>query len=123
MRIGDEVYIHGYVDELRGNTIIVRNEGGYFGTAISEVKLLNDEDIGKTCYKIYVYAERNRFPNTYWDYFVDNTACFDYWKKHIKHGGEATLYAKPRPFTKSDRAKLGKTVFWTKKEAERAIGE
>lgn len=36
-RIGDEVYIHGYIDEIRNGTIIIRNEGGYFGTAESEV--------------------------------------------------------------------------------------
>lgn len=121
MKIGDEVYVHGYVDEIRGDTVIVRNNGGYFGTARTEIKP-NDEDIGKTCYKIYVIAERRRFPNTYWDFFCDTKSCVDYWKKHILHGGDATLYAKARPFTKSDRLKLGSTVFWTKEEAEKAIG-
>ena len=38
MKIGDEIYVHGYVDEIRDNTIIIRNEGGYFGTAKEEVK-------------------------------------------------------------------------------------
>lgn len=37
MKIGDEVYIHGYVDEIRKDTVIIRNEGGYFGTVIEEV--------------------------------------------------------------------------------------
>ena len=37
MKIGDEVYVHGYVDEIRNGTIIIRNEGGYFGTAPDEV--------------------------------------------------------------------------------------
>ena len=37
MKIGDEVYVHGYVDEIRNGTIIIRNEGGYFGTALDEV--------------------------------------------------------------------------------------
>lgn len=37
MKIGDEVYIHGYVDEIRRDTVIIRNEGGYFGTDLSEV--------------------------------------------------------------------------------------
>ena len=36
-RIGDEVYVHGYIDEIRGETVIIRNNGGYFGTAESEV--------------------------------------------------------------------------------------
>ena len=37
MKIGDEVYIHGYVDEIRNNTIIIRNSGGYFGTVPDEI--------------------------------------------------------------------------------------
>ena len=37
MKIGDEVYVHGYVDEIRDNTVIIRNDGGYFGTSRSEV--------------------------------------------------------------------------------------
>lgn len=121
MQIGDEVYIHGYVDEIRSDAVIIRNEGGYFATVRSEIKP-NDEDVGKTCYKIYVIAERPRFPNTYYDYFCDTVSCLEHWKKHILYGGKATLYAKPRPFTKSDRLKLGKTVFWTREEAEEAIG-
>ena len=37
MKIGDEVYIHGYVDEIRQDTIIIQNEGGYFGTVEKEI--------------------------------------------------------------------------------------
>jgi hypothetical protein len=37
MKIGDEVYVHGYVDEIRNDVVIIRNEGGYFGTVPSEV--------------------------------------------------------------------------------------
>ena len=40
MKIGDEVMVHGYVDEIRNNGIIIRNEGGYFGTAESEVYIV-----------------------------------------------------------------------------------
>ena len=32
MKIGDEVYVKGVVDEIRRDTIIVHNDGGYFGT-------------------------------------------------------------------------------------------
>ena len=78
--------------------------------------------IGTTCYKIYVTAERWRFPNSYWNYFCDTVSCLEYWKKHILHGGQAALYVKARPFTRSDKIKLGKTVFWSKHEAEEAIG-
>ena len=37
MKIGDEVYVHGYVDEIRNDTVIIRNEGGYFGTDPNEI--------------------------------------------------------------------------------------
>lgn len=37
MKIGDEVYIHGYVDEIRQNVVIIRNDGGYFGTVAEEI--------------------------------------------------------------------------------------
>ena len=37
MKIGDKVYIRGYVDEIRKDTVIVRNDGGYFGTVVSEI--------------------------------------------------------------------------------------
>ena len=37
MQIGDEVYVHGYVDEIRSDVVIIRNEGGYFGTVPSEI--------------------------------------------------------------------------------------
>ena len=37
MKIGDEVYVHGYVDEIRNDVVIIRNEGGYFGTVPSEI--------------------------------------------------------------------------------------
>lgn len=38
MKIGEEVYIHGFIDEIRKDTIIIRNEGGYFGTVKEEVE-------------------------------------------------------------------------------------
>lgn len=37
MKIGDRVFVHGYIDEIRKDTVIIRNDGGYFGTAPSEV--------------------------------------------------------------------------------------
>ena len=41
MKIGDRVLINGYVDEIRKDTIIIRNNGGYFGTVESEVITLH----------------------------------------------------------------------------------
>lgn len=37
MKIGEEVYIHGYIDEIRSNCVIIRNEGGFFGTVEEEI--------------------------------------------------------------------------------------
>lgn len=46
MKINDRVYVHGYVDEIRKDTVIIRNEGGYFGTVKSEiVEAQKTEDI------------------------------------------------------------------------------
>lgn len=37
MKIGDEVLIHGYIDEIRKDVVIIRNDGGYFGTVKTEI--------------------------------------------------------------------------------------
>ena len=37
MKIGDRIYVRGYIDEIRKDTVIVRNDGGYFGTILSEI--------------------------------------------------------------------------------------
>ena len=37
MKIGDRVFVHGYIDEIRKDTVIIRNNGGYFGTIPSEI--------------------------------------------------------------------------------------
>ena len=37
MKIGDEVFVHGYIDEIRKDCIIIRNNGGYFGTIKGEI--------------------------------------------------------------------------------------
>ena len=37
MKIGDRCFVHGYIDEIRKDTVIIRNDGGYFGTIPSEV--------------------------------------------------------------------------------------
>ena len=38
LHIGDEVYIHGYVDEIRNDMIIIHNKGGYFATVPDEIR-------------------------------------------------------------------------------------
>lgn len=37
MKIGDRCFVRGYIDEIRKDTVIIRNAGGYFGTIPSEV--------------------------------------------------------------------------------------
>ena len=37
MKIGDRIFVRGYIDEIRKDTVIVRNDGGYYGTVLSEV--------------------------------------------------------------------------------------
>ncbi|MBR2844664.1 MAG: hypothetical protein IKF00_05575 [Solobacterium sp.] len=46
MKIGDRVYVHGFVDEIRKDCVIIHNDGGYFGTVKSEiVEAQKTEDI------------------------------------------------------------------------------
>ena len=42
MKIGDRCFVHGYIDEIRKDTVIVRNSGGYFGTNPGEVITVYD---------------------------------------------------------------------------------
>lgn len=49
MKIGDRVYVHGYVDEIRKDTVIVRNDGGYFGTVRKEIIVSKDFIMCKEC--------------------------------------------------------------------------
>ena len=42
MKIGDRCFVHGHIDEIRKDTIIIRNNGGYFGTDAGEVIVVSD---------------------------------------------------------------------------------
>ena len=47
--IGDEGWVHGYVDEIRKDCIIIRNDGGYFGTVAEEIGYFDGyEDLADT---------------------------------------------------------------------------
>ncbi|MDY6296631.1 MAG: hypothetical protein SPL45_10095 [Schwartzia succinivorans] len=37
MKIGDRCFVHGYVDEIRKDTVIIRNKGGYFGKSAEKM--------------------------------------------------------------------------------------
>ena len=52
LKIGQEVLIHGYVDEIRKDTVIIRNEGGYFGTVEYEVTDIEMSDTNDVVDKI-----------------------------------------------------------------------
>ena len=52
LKIGQEVLIHGYVDEIRKDTVIIRNEGGYFGTVEYEVTDIEMSDVNYVLDKI-----------------------------------------------------------------------
>lgn len=76
-------------------------------------------EIGQPCYKIYVRYTNTRGTGKEYDFFCDTVRILEYWKQY----GPEALYIRERPFTKSDRIKLGKTVFWSREEAEQAIGK
>lgn len=42
MKIGDRCFVHGYIDEIRKDTVIIKNSGGYFGTDPGEVITVYD---------------------------------------------------------------------------------
>lgn len=43
--IGDEVWVHGYVDEIRKDCIIIRNDGGYFETVDEEIGYCDEYEV------------------------------------------------------------------------------
>lgn len=66
LKIGQEVLIHGYVDEIRKDTVIIRNEGGYFGTVeyeVTDIEMSDTNDVlDKIMNEITMLLEFNR-PN------------------------------------------------------------
>ena len=66
LKIGQEVLIHGYVDEIRKDTVIIRNEGGYFGTVeyeVTDIEMSDTNDVlDKIMSEITMLLEFNR-PN------------------------------------------------------------
>lgn len=61
LKIGQEVLIHGYVDEIRKDTIIIQNDGGYFGTVEHEITEIDATDTNEVLDKIRdeIEAEMN----------------------------------------------------------------
>ena len=64
LKIGQEVLIHGYVDEIRKDTVIIRNEGGYFGTVeyeVTDIEMSDTNDVlDKIMNEITMLSDFNR---------------------------------------------------------------
>ena len=48
-KIGDRVLVHGHVDEIRKDTVIIRNDGGYFGTIWNEILVADNFVLCRDC--------------------------------------------------------------------------
>lgn len=88
MKIGDKVYIKGIVDEIRNDTIIIKNKGGYFGTVRSEiVKSLEEERpkgepiVKKADYLLYGFEV----------YLYECPSCLTSWKERFNFCPECGL--------------------------------
>ena len=63
MKIGDEIYVHGYIDEIRKDIVIIKNDGGYFGTVPSEIiteRIKRPEPQGSAYDKCPICVNRNK---------------------------------------------------------------
>lgn len=56
MRIGEEVRVRGVVDEIRKDTVIIKNRGGYFGTVPEEIEGIEQEITSCTTCKHFAGA-------------------------------------------------------------------
>lgn len=100
------------------NLIDLESDKDYVLDGKYAVKAGKDGEVGKLCYKIYAkYEMQHRNGMRQYDYFVDTVHGLNHWKIF----DPSVLYIRERSFTKSDRMHLGKTVFWTREEAEQAI--
>lgn len=86
LKIGQEVLVHGYVDEIRKDTIIIQNEGGYFGTVECEVTDIDVPDTDAVLDKIRAEIENmeivyDKSPN-YEDDRTDEEKAIDWFNMH-----------------------------------------
>lgn len=73
MRIGDRCFVHGYIDEIRKDTVIIRNNGGYFGTDPGDVIAVCD-----TGHPNWIFCSK-RLPDRDEDGYSDKVlVCFDH---------------------------------------------
>lgn len=61
LKVGQEVLIHGYIDEIRKDTIIIQNEGGYFGTVECEITDIDMPNTNDVLDKIRAEIDKARF--------------------------------------------------------------
>lgn len=81
LKIGQEVLIHGYVDEIRKDTIIIQNDGGYFGTVEWEVTDIEMPDTNEVLDKIR--AEIEHIPTQIWEENKMTYILASYYKKQV----------------------------------------
>lgn len=75
MKIGDVVYIRGTIDEIRKDTIIIHNAGGYFGTVESEIvsgELRTKQDVLEVLDRALTLMDAEGW--AYCDYLLDTFA-------------------------------------------------
>lgn len=85
LKIGQEVLIHGYVDEIRKDTIIIQNDGGYFGTVEYEVTDIEATDTNEVLDKIRAEIDKQIEYNTYFnsDMAKGEIIAFEWVKRKI----------------------------------------
>lgn len=89
LKIGQEVLIHGYVDEIRKDTVIIRNEGGYFGTVeceITDIEMPNTNDVLDKIRAEIMDFEEELFhrPNTDYADYAAVRHCVEIIDKHLQ---------------------------------------
>ena len=105
MKIGDRCFVHGYVDEIRKDVVIIKNKGGYFGTDPGEVITVTD-----TAHPNWIPCSERLPENGYWlwsakggevqkDFYWDG-----HWEHAEKYGYEVVAWMPlPEPYREDDK--------------------
>ena len=84
MKIGDEVFVHGYVDEIRKDIVIIKNTGGYFGTDKNEITVQPEQPP----YVAEIEAEYQKAVKMPYIHKPLAKALYEVWKKHDREDVE-----------------------------------
>lgn len=82
MKIGDRCFVHGYVDEIRKDVVIIKNKGGYFGTDPGEVITVTN-----TAHPNWIPCSERLPENGYWLWSAKGGEVQKdfYWDGHWEH--------------------------------------